>query len=175
MCVFEPIGAISWNRLRTLCNSQIKLDEGVIENILSGSPLLEAFELQYCYGYKRLDITSKSLENLVFSGYVDVEGDSDVIEINAPNILTLKVEGGIFLRKLLLLKVSSLVKFDLDYTNGWLDDTKPQHEEMEMLKGLILSLHHALSWLKDEGFTIPSNNICPDITSRLSFDSEDKS
>ncbi|GKB53151.1 hypothetical protein Tco_0903904 [Tanacetum coccineum] len=161
--------------------------KGVIENILSGSPLLETFKLHFCYGYKQIDITSKSVKNLVFSGYIDIEGDIYAMKINAPNILTLKVEEDLCSTKLLLLNVSSLVKADLDYTNGCLDETRRKHEEMEMLKGLILSLRHvkelkigifcskALSCLKAKGFTIPSNTKCPDITSRLSFDSEDES
>ncbi|GKA43199.1 F-box/LRR-repeat protein 25-like protein [Tanacetum coccineum] len=142
-CVFEPIGAISWNKLRTLCLSLTRLDEDVIKNILSGSPLLETFKLHYCYGYKRIDITSNSVENLVFSGYdYFFRRYPDVIEINAPNILSIKVEGGLCLRKLVLLDVSSLVKANLDFVNDPFEKLRPKPEEAEMLKELILSLRH---------------------------------
>ncbi|KAL7584378.1 F-box/LRR-repeat protein 25-like [Lactuca sativa] len=62
-CKLNPSGAISWANLRRLCISWGHIDEDLIENILSGSPLLETLVLNYCYGYRRLDITSKSVKN----------------------------------------------------------------------------------------------------------------
>ena len=46
-CVFNPTGAISWKNLKSLCISYGKLDEDLIQNILSGSPVLETLELNY--------------------------------------------------------------------------------------------------------------------------------
>nr|GFA47012.1 hypothetical protein [Tanacetum cinerariifolium] len=43
------------------------LDDDMIEKILSGSPCLESLELIDCYGYTRIDVTSKSVKKLVFS------------------------------------------------------------------------------------------------------------
>nr|KAJ0197561.1 hypothetical protein LSAT_V11C700352600 [Lactuca sativa] len=159
-CKFNPTGSISWKNLRSLCVFHGKLDEDLIENILSGSPLLETLELGECYGYKRLDITSKSLKNLVFSGYLDMDkynGGSyfDIIEINAPNILSLTIEGDLWLRMLLLLNVSSLVKAKLDYFN--FGDFQPRPEEEakvggEMLKEFIVNLRHVKE-LRIEGFS----------------------
>ncbi|KAJ0796970.1 putative leucine-rich repeat domain superfamily, F-box-like domain superfamily [Helianthus annuus] len=111
-CEFNPTGAISWENLRSLHIWYAKLDEDMIENILSGSPVLETLELDQCYGYRRLNITSKSVKNLVFTGYM-LACYSDITEINAPNILTLKVQGILLMRKLLLLNVSSLVEAHL--------------------------------------------------------------
>lgn len=68
-CLFNPIGAISWKNLNSLYIQCGTLDEDLIENILSGSPVLETLVLDNCYGYSRLDITSKSVKNLVISGY----------------------------------------------------------------------------------------------------------
>nr|GEV69748.1 hypothetical protein [Tanacetum cinerariifolium] len=50
-CVFNPTGAVSWKNLKSLCISYAKLDEDLIQNILSGSPVLETLELNYCYGF----------------------------------------------------------------------------------------------------------------------------
>ncbi|GKD92370.1 hypothetical protein Tco_1372207 [Tanacetum coccineum] len=59
-----PNGAIGWERLKCLC-----LFRGTLQKILSGSPCLESLELDDCYGYRRIDVTSKSVKKLVFSGY----------------------------------------------------------------------------------------------------------
>ncbi|CAI9292831.1 unnamed protein product [Lactuca saligna] len=124
-CKFNPIGSISWKNLRSLSIFHGKLDEDLIENILSGSPLLETLELGECYGYKRLDITSKSLKNLVFSGYLDMDNYNG---------------GDLSLRMLLLLNVASLVKAKLDYFN--LGDCEPTPVGEGMLKGFIVNLRH---------------------------------
>ncbi|GJX69129.1 thiamine thiazole synthase, chloroplastic-like protein [Tanacetum coccineum] len=69
-CRFNPPnGAISWERLECLCLSCVTLDEYMIEKILSGSPCLESLELDDCHGYRRIDVTSRSVKKLVFSDY----------------------------------------------------------------------------------------------------------
>ncbi|KAL7583739.1 putative F-box/LRR-repeat protein At3g28410 [Lactuca sativa] len=170
-CMLNPVGEISWKSLRSLCISGYQsLDEDLIENILSGSPVLETLILDNCYGYNRLDITSKSVKNLVLRGYEDfsyVESEADIIEINAPNILSLTIDHDVSLCKLLLLNVSSLVKAHLDYTCTKL--TTPNEVEEEVLKGCIMNLRHvtevelgylcskAISCLQAKGFVLPSN------------------
>ncbi|GKE71711.1 thiamine thiazole synthase, chloroplastic-like protein, partial [Tanacetum coccineum] len=67
-CRFNPPnGAIRWEKLECLCLVYATLDEDMIEKILSGSPCLESLELKDCHGYKRIDVTSKSVKKLVFS------------------------------------------------------------------------------------------------------------
>ncbi|GKE89381.1 ribonuclease H-like domain-containing protein, partial [Tanacetum coccineum] len=69
-CRFNPPnGAISWERLKCLCLFRRTLDEDTIQKILSESPCLESLELDDCYSYRRIDVTSKSVKKLVFSGY----------------------------------------------------------------------------------------------------------
>ncbi|KAL4563325.1 hypothetical protein LXL04_027366 [Taraxacum kok-saghyz] len=171
-CIFlSPTPAISWKNLRSLCISSLNIDEDVIENIVSGTPVLETLVLRYCSGYSRLDITSKSIKNLVFSGYYVPEDvlDEDIIEINAPNILSLTIQSDMVLWKILLLDVSSLVEANLDYEKLGYRDTARKEMEEDMLKGLILNLRHVkelkigilcsevLSRLEDEGFIFPPN------------------
>ncbi|XP_076904995.1 F-box protein At5g03100-like [Bidens hawaiensis] len=164
-CSFNPTTAISWKNLRSLCFIHVKLDEDLIESILSGSPVLETLMLNNCYGYKRLNITSKSVKNLVFSGYTNPHGRDfkDNIEINAPNILSLTIKY-LVLGKLLLLDVSSLVEAHLNY---WQETTISYEEETP--KRFILDLRHVkdlkignpcykvLTRLKAKGFPSPSN------------------
>ncbi|XP_076928884.1 F-box/LRR-repeat protein 25-like [Bidens hawaiensis] len=146
-CALIPTGAISWKNLRSLHISYGRyLDEVLIENILSGSPVLETLVLDYCDGYRRLNITSKTVKNLVFCRYLvssqdypESEDFLDVIEINAPNISSLTIQDHLYsVSKLLLLNVSSLVKARLDYK--LLDEY--EEDEEEMFKGFILSLRH---------------------------------
>ncbi|GKF45006.1 hypothetical protein Tco_0131558, partial [Tanacetum coccineum] len=78
-CLFNPPnGAISWERLECLCLFCVTLDENMIEKVLSGSPCLEYSELNYCYGYSRIDITSESVKKLVFSDYYSNHGINSV-------------------------------------------------------------------------------------------------
>ncbi|GJX17743.1 F-box/LRR-repeat protein 25-like protein [Tanacetum coccineum] len=196
-CVINPTAAISWSKLASLSISEADLSEDLIQNILSGCPLLETLELKYCYGFRRVDITSKSVQNFVFSGYMDNEyekgriyGIDDVIEINAPYIVSLTIANGLWLSKLLLVDVSCLVKAHLDYQKyGHYEPAHVQSQIMsqheETLKGLILSLHHVkelkigesclkvLSRLEAKGFTFPSNVEHPDWPDYDSSESED--
>nr|GFA00827.1 hypothetical protein [Tanacetum cinerariifolium] len=102
----------------------------MIENILSGSPLLETFELSHSYGFELLDITNKSVKNLSLIGYSNA-----MVKINDPRILSLAFKECLLSHALVLLNVPCVIKAALDYC---LDDL----EEEEMLKGLILSLRH---------------------------------
>ncbi|XP_076909659.1 putative F-box/LRR-repeat protein At3g28410 [Bidens hawaiensis] len=146
LCMFNPTGAIAWKNLKSLFISYGKLDEATIENILSGSPVLETLELEGCYGYMRINITSKSVKKLVFIVYMNRHRpENDIIEINAPNILSLTVRRHMWLGKILLLNVSSLVEAELDYPN--LSPSLPylgnrREAEEEMLKAFILKLVH---------------------------------
>ncbi|GKC73535.1 F-box/LRR-repeat protein 25-like protein [Tanacetum coccineum] len=169
-CIFNPTGSIAWKNLKSLSVSRAKLDNDLIQNILSGSPLLETFKLEICYGFTRLDIPLKSFKNLVFSGFFDRDDRTrrvpheKYIEINAPYALSLTINDTLALTKLSLLNVSSLIRAELDYQYG-----RSKSETDEMLKGLIQSLRHVkeltigknCSWtldrLKAKGFTFPPN------------------
>nr|GEY97273.1 hypothetical protein [Tanacetum cinerariifolium] len=184
-CMCNPSGTVSWINLKSLCITYGKFDEVVIQNILSGSPLLEiTMVINNCYGFRRIDITSNSVKNLVFSLSMDMDAElediGNIITINAPHILSLKINE-IFCCELMLLDMSSLVKAYLDYTMDVRVPNKEQKEE-DMLKRFILRLRHvkelrigkhclkALSRLEAKGFTVPSNTKYPDSDSTKSGD-----
>ncbi|XP_023748432.1 putative F-box/LRR-repeat protein At3g28410 isoform X1 [Lactuca sativa] len=172
-CMVNPVGAISWKNLRSLSISYWSLNDDLIENILSGSPVLETLVFDDCHGYRHLHITSKSVKNLVLSRYRDyyAKSEADIVEINAPNILSLTIKDDLVLHKLLLVNVSSLVKANLNYTRSKIAQTTPTEVEEEMLKGFIMNLGHVkelkigilcskvLSCLQAKGFIFPSNVI----------------
>nr|GEV21374.1 hypothetical protein [Tanacetum cinerariifolium] len=129
--------------LECLCLYSVTLDDDMIEKILSGSPCLESLELIDCYGYTRIDVTSKSVNKLVFSKHYSddelFEKDYiDHITINAPYISSLAIKGE-FVFKLVLLDVSSLIKAELDYS---IDPGMFEINHKEILRGLLESLDH---------------------------------
>nr|GEV31493.1 hypothetical protein [Tanacetum cinerariifolium] len=122
-CVFKnPIGAISWEKLKCLCISVGILDEDVIADILSGSPCLETSELNNCHGFSSIK--------------------DDIMKINAPRILSLTIKYKMDLQEILLLNVSSLVKADLDYWSSISLLVLDEEHEEELLKGILRSLGH---------------------------------
>ncbi|GJW91506.1 F-box/LRR-repeat protein 25-like protein [Tanacetum coccineum] len=185
-CVFNPISVISWDKLISLSISNGKLNEDLIRNILSGSPVLETLNLYNCYGYRLLDITSKSVKNLVFWGYRVPKNESDhyakgkwhkkeaVLGSDGGEEAVLGSDGGeLYLQKIVLLGMSSLVKAHLNYTiSGFYGRTQ---KEAVMLKRLILNLGHVkelqidyfcfkvLAGLEAIGFVCPSNMVIPPI------------
>ncbi|GJR16601.1 ribonuclease H-like domain-containing protein [Tanacetum coccineum] len=139
-CRFNPPnGVISWERLECLCLYYVTLDKDMIEKILFGSPCLESLELKNRHGYRRIDITSRSVNKLVFSDYYyrNEEDYIDCIKINAPYISSLTIKGE-FEVELVLLDVSSLIKAELDYCI----DTGI----LLMLAKKLLTLHRASPW-----------------------------
>ncbi|GJZ38482.1 ribonuclease H-like domain-containing protein [Tanacetum coccineum] len=134
-CRFNPPnGAISWERLEYLCLWHVTLDEDMIPNILSGSPCLESLKLKDCYGYRRIDVTSKSVKKLVFSRYFSKyfsHDNIDCIKINAPYISSLTIKRSLILWELVLLDVSSLV-----------EAKRYVIFEEEVFRGLLKSLGH---------------------------------
>ncbi|GJY76737.1 F-box/LRR-repeat protein 25-like protein [Tanacetum coccineum] len=142
-CILNPNGAISWNKLMSLSLQFVELDEDLIQNILSGCPILETLRFGvYAMGIlrSRLRYNFKSVKKLVFVGILHPGNDTEMIEINAPNIISLTIENMLSLRKLVLLNVSSLVKAKLNYRNA--PDLLSDKENEEMLKEFILSLRH---------------------------------
>ncbi|GJX89844.1 ribonuclease H-like domain-containing protein [Tanacetum coccineum] len=146
LCVFKnPIGAISWEKLKCLCISAGILDEEVIADILSGSPCLETLQLDYCHGFSSINVTSKSVKNLVFSTYDSTTffDQDDIIKINAPYILSLIIKYTMDLREILLLNVSSLAKADLDYWHSISLFALDEKQKKEFFKNdFIQSLGH---------------------------------
>ncbi|GKC34705.1 ribonuclease H-like domain-containing protein [Tanacetum coccineum] len=162
---------VLWENLEILHLKKVRLDEDMIENIFSGTPCLECLEFEECYGYRRIDITSKSLMMFRFNTYswldeylYNVDNYIDGIEINAPHLSALTIQGGMCLNKLLLLNVSSLIVVELIYWNS--GDIGDPHSDVllpeeEMLKGLLESLSH----VNDISF----GAACLEVLSRLEF------
>ncbi|GKB03320.1 ribonuclease H-like domain-containing protein, partial [Tanacetum coccineum] len=167
-CRFNPPnGAISWERLECLCLFYVTLNEDMIVKILSGSPCLESLELNDCYGYRRIDVTSKSVKKLVFfEYYYDAAYEEDYIDcikINTPYISSLTIKGELFLRELVLMNVSSLVEVDLKYSISYKEFVIFADE---IFRGLLESLGHV------ENITF--GDYCMELLSRLEAVDDDR-
>ncbi|GKB78167.1 hypothetical protein Tco_0945062, partial [Tanacetum coccineum] len=57
------------NNLEILHLWKVRLDEDMIENIFSGTPCLNDLEFEECYGYRRINIISKSLVMFMFNTF----------------------------------------------------------------------------------------------------------
>nr|GEW90541.1 thiamine thiazole synthase, chloroplastic-like [Tanacetum cinerariifolium] len=144
----EGVGSLFFSydvgkHLECLCLYSVTLDDDMIEKILSGSPCLDPLELEDCHGYRRIDVTSKSVKKLVFSKHYsdDALFEKDYIDhitINAPYISSLTKKGE-FVFKLVLLDVSSLIKAELNYS---IYPGMFEINHKEILRGLLESLDH---------------------------------
>ena len=139
-CTLNPTVCISWSNLTCLSISHSKLDESLIPNIVSGSPLLTTLTFHYCHG-SFIDIRSNSVKNLVLVGYEEEESGKP-LEINAPKISSLIIIGQLWISNILLRDVSSLVKANLNFEVPRYFKRIRKHDEEEILNGLILRMKH---------------------------------
>ncbi|XP_018444514.2 putative F-box/LRR-repeat protein At5g02700 [Raphanus sativus] len=114
---------VSWKSLRKLtlsCCCNLKYES--VDNILSGSPMLETLGLHYCTGPVRLDLSkSRSLRRLKirdYKGYPNISGNDRqrLAEIVAPHIHYLKLRS--CYKPLTLVDVSCLMEAHLDIFSG---------------------------------------------------------
>ncbi|KAI8021651.1 hypothetical protein LOK49_LG03G00830 [Camellia lanceoleosa] len=103
MCSLMPKGIVCWKLLKTLSIGYVKLNDGVIDKILEGSPVLENLELYCFYGFTRLLISKASLKILILREFWDLmdiyEGNGGIfnefwdfdLEISTPNLQSLEI------------------------------------------------------------------------------------
>ncbi|XP_065866039.1 putative F-box/LRR-repeat protein At3g18150 [Euphorbia lathyris] len=105
-----------------------------IENVVSGSLLLESFELIFCDKIiEQLVIASKSLKRLVFK---DIFGVFD-IEISCPKLENLKFLGRLNVRTAKLTNLPSLLCAIIDFDHGAELKTRKS-----LIKEILQQLHH---------------------------------
>ncbi|KAL3620487.1 hypothetical protein CASFOL_035399 [Castilleja foliolosa] len=117
-CTVAPRGTIEWPSLTKLHIEDAELQQHVIEKILSGCPVLHCLVLEYCRGFNRLEVCSKSLYELRVSDSVYYDFfDRPLLQISAPYLHTLSVFLNPKGNKLLCLEnISSLVRASIDFS-----------------------------------------------------------
>lgn len=153
-CELVPKGQIRWKSLQSLSLKRTRMSEDVIQNILAGSPVLEILELKGFYGFNRLDIGLAKLRKLVLNKCCDNE--SGWLEIYAPNLESLIINGNMREKMISLINVQSLVDCELDFYMSTKADEKVMvkqlFDSLGPVKKLFIrhSVLHVLSILELE-------------------------
>ncbi|KAL1552974.1 putative F-box protein [Salvia divinorum] len=109
-CNLEIDGNVQWNKLESLKINAFRAAPDVINQILSGTPQLKVFYLNYVDKGGNLSIQSTSLKELSIDKYILGRDDAFVVSdlsICTPNLETLEIKGLTY-KKYLLTDVSSL-------------------------------------------------------------------
>ncbi|XP_013608555.1 PREDICTED: putative F-box/LRR-repeat protein At5g02700 [Brassica oleracea var. oleracea] len=127
-----PECTVSWKSLRKLALRSCNLNDESIDNILSGSPMLETLRLIYCTGPQRLDLRHMD---------IDRNDDQRLDEIVAPHINYLKLKSSY--KPLTLVDVSCLMEANLDifrrHSSSWQFNT-PFREKADFLQTGVLKM-----------------------------------
>ncbi|KAL3620500.1 hypothetical protein CASFOL_035412 [Castilleja foliolosa] len=140
-CVVAPLGTIEWPSLTELSIEHSKLEQHVMDEMLLGCPVLRCLVLIYCWGFTRLEVSSKSLYELRVSDPEDDDEDllEPILQISAPYLHTLSVILYPKGRKLCLENTSSLVRATLDFVIG---DWESYEERISDAKELFEKIRH---------------------------------
>ncbi|XP_065871902.1 putative F-box/LRR-repeat protein At3g18150 [Euphorbia lathyris] len=137
------------------------LSDGAIENVLSGSPLLELLELIDCEGFKLLVINSNSLKRLVLVGI-----PTDAIIISCPNLEELNLHS-LYIKTIELINLPSSIcaTLDFDFSEAWYGENLGRMilEQFHNVKELKIGpcFIKRLSTMEMRGLSCPSlNNKC---------------
>ncbi|KAL3620492.1 hypothetical protein CASFOL_035404 [Castilleja foliolosa] len=119
-CVVAPLGTIEWPSLTELSIEHSNLEQHVMDKMLSGCPVLCCLVLIYCWGFDRLEVSSKSLYEIRVTDpdEYDLTSPTPLLQISAPYLHTLWVELYPITRTLCLENTPSLVRATLGYSMG---------------------------------------------------------
>ncbi|KAL3620510.1 hypothetical protein CASFOL_035422 [Castilleja foliolosa] len=138
-CSMAPLGKIEWPSLTELSIEYSKLEQHVMDKMLSGCPVLRCLVLKYCWGFDRLEVRSKSLYELRVSDPDEYDLTTPLLQISAPYLHTLWVELYPITRTLCLENTPSLVRATLDFFCG---DWEENEELISNAKGLFEKIRH---------------------------------
>ncbi|KAL3655169.1 hypothetical protein CASFOL_000955 [Castilleja foliolosa] len=159
-CNLAPGATIDWKCLTELHIDGVKLDEDVIQKILSSCPVLSSLYLTDCYGFESLDIDSQSLHCLSSTACEDQHSVVS-IEISAPYLRQLFLSRWRVVR---LLSIESLIyaeiQFDgFDGTEDDMTDMMVFFDDIKHVKELKLGYQciEVLSELAENGWPLPKS------------------
>ncbi|XP_057772039.1 putative F-box protein At1g49610 [Salvia miltiorrhiza] len=111
-------GNVRWDKLEFLKIEGVRLSDGLVGRVVSGSPRLEVLILRVVESHDDLNIQSESLRRLTVEKYY--RGDPakhTMLTIWAPNLESLEILGVVY-RMVVLVNVASLIDVDLGFC-GW--------------------------------------------------------
>ncbi|CAH9145161.1 unnamed protein product [Cuscuta epithymum] len=162
-CILAPRRTIEWQSLSHLRIKSVELCEDVIQNILSGCPVLYSLNLSRCWGFKFLEVNSRSLVSLG----VSVCGDKmskHLVEISAPYIKMLDISLHPSRTKMQLNNIPSVTDADVNYTVPHssvevMNNTMELLEMLQHVKVLVLGygVIEVLSEMVVHGWRLPES------------------
>ncbi|KAL3620486.1 hypothetical protein CASFOL_035398 [Castilleja foliolosa] len=167
-CAVFTWGTIEWPSLTELSIEKSSLQQHMMEKMLSGCPVLHFLDLKDCWGYNRLEVSSKSLYELWVSDSEEDEGAFEpFLQISAPYLHTLSVALYPVGRKFCLENTTSLVRATIDFVgSGWdfenveiASNAKEIFEKIQHVKVVNLGYNYmeVLSWLAINDYRFPQS------------------
>ncbi|XP_065858730.1 F-box/LRR-repeat protein 25-like [Euphorbia lathyris] len=121
-CDFTPNGKVNWESLKSLRLDHSEFGDQAVENVLSGSPLLEYLELRRCGFQGALVVASEHLKTFILEEFGK---NCHVLEISCPNLESLKMSGNVSSTCLKLTNLLSSLHATLDLYVLESDDISP--------------------------------------------------
>nr|XP_043613745.1 putative F-box/LRR-repeat protein At5g02700 [Erigeron canadensis] len=181
-CLFQPKYVLAWKNLMKLTISDSILEDDLIPNIVSGSPLLPTFVLRDCCAYV-IRILSPSVKRLEIHGH-EADHLETLLEIVAPYITDLYISESLWIENISLNNVSSVVKAYLNFKFPQLCyKVKKPYAEL-ILGEMIVDLQDAkeieigvrcypiLCRMAAKGYTLAPNVVGVDTSSMYYVDSD---
>ncbi|KAL3653057.1 hypothetical protein CASFOL_002738 [Castilleja foliolosa] len=165
-CAMDTLTKIEWRSLTRLEIKYSRLPQHVIENILSGCPVLHALSLEECQGFNCLNVKSQNLYELRVYDRGDGE-NGPLLEISAPYVHILDISFNPEMVKLVLKNIKSLVTAEINFpdylmtnwmpTDGVQSATNELFEILKDVKELKLGGHYfkVLSEFVVNGWQLP--------------------
>ncbi|CAH9147480.1 unnamed protein product [Cuscuta epithymum] len=143
-CNLVPQRNVDWKYLTVLSLNDVKLDEHVIEKILSGCPVMHFLILCQCWGLSCLKIDSPCVSELVLIDREDGESEP-LLEISAPHVQTLSISI-CPINKWRLTNISSVTHaaISLIGSDDWDADDYEVMSNLEDLVGALLHVKYLL-------------------------------
>ncbi|KAL8503619.1 hypothetical protein ACS0TY_022378 [Phlomoides rotata] len=151
---------IEWQSLTSLSLDTVKLNQLLIDDILSSCPVLNSLKLEACWGFNRLEVNSPCLNDL----RVDESFEEPYLEISAPYIRDLDVRVFPQGRKWKIKNISSVVTASihfLDFNGGCTEEVmsnaKEFLEKFKQVKELYIGSQcfEVLSMMVVNGWQLP--------------------
>ncbi|VFQ59568.1 unnamed protein product [Cuscuta campestris] len=118
-CIFEPERATKWPSLTSLDISDVYLPQLVVDNILSGCPVLKSLYLSECWGFTCFEIHSQNLGELSVQEFFKEKTDDESLKISAPHLKSLDMSFYTLDSNLKMSNISSLVSASFSLNDDW--------------------------------------------------------
>ncbi|CAH9073679.1 unnamed protein product [Cuscuta epithymum] len=141
-CTVVPHRTIEWQSLSRLQIEDVELRDDVVQNILSGCPVLYSFNLSECWGFNFLEVNSRSLASLGVSVGED-KMSKHLVKISTPYIKTLNIGFHFSRTKVQLSNIASVVEANIDFSVSRssvevMSNTMELLEKLQHVKELVL-------------------------------------